>query len=394
MPFISAWQDLSAQALQNEKGIIMSAYIDSIILFVLCSGFYPFIPPTVTSITCILLLISVYCFLLVSNKKILYILSIIPAMSLCLYHPALSVFLPFFCYIYFYRRHYIFTLPYALPLILYLYRSYTPMMLLIFPLFFLSLYLCAGTSSRQKFHRDMYSIRDYSVEEKMRLKELNQSILENRNNSIYIATLKERNRIAREIHDHVGHILSRSILHTGAMLTICKDENLKPHLETLNENLNTAMDNIRNSVHDLHDESIDLSAVLNSLAENFNFCPVSFKCSLNNEVPMDVKYCFIAITKEALNNIMRHSNATNACIVLKEHPAFFRLLIEDNGNTGNTFLNENTDMYSGKSSGIGLSNMRERVEALRGIINISSEKGFRIIVSIPKERNYYENCNY
>lgn len=354
----------------------MSAYIDSIILFALCIGFYPMLPPSVTDITFILIIISSYCFLLVSKYKKLYILYAVCAFLLFIFKPALSVLLPFFCYIYFYRRQYVYAIPYALPLILCLYNNYENKLLLIFPLFFLSIYLAAGTNSRHEFHKKLYAMRDDSVEEKMKLKKLNRSILENRNNSIYIATLKERNRIAREIHDHVGHILSRSILHTGAILTICKDGDLKPHLETLRDNLNTAMDNIRNSVHDLHDESVDLSAALNSLAEDFNFCPVSFNCTLKGQVTTEVKYCFIAITKEALNNTMRHSNATKVSISVREHPAFFQLLIEDNGNTGNK-----PTMHSG----IGLSNMRERVEMLHGIINISSEKGFRIFVSIPKE---------
>lgn len=363
----------------------MSAYIDSIVLFALCIGFYPLLPPSVTGITSLLFLVSMYCFLLMVDNKKLYALPCISAFLMCIFQPALSAFLPFFCYVFFYRGQYFTSLPYIIPLILYLHDANEHKPLLILPLFILSLYLAVGTSSRQKFHHDMYAIRDDSVEEKIKLRKQNQSILEDRDKSIYIATLKERNRIAREIHDHVGHILSRSIIHTGAMLTICKDDNLKPHLETLKDNLDTAMDNIRNSVHDLHDESIDLSASLNSLAKDFNFCPVSFECLLKGQVPTEVKYCFIAITKEALNNIMRHSNATNVKVTVKEHPAFFRLLIEDNGTTGSNSFNEISFKPSNSHSGIGLLNMRERVDSLGGIININSEEGFRIVVSIPKK---------
>ena len=58
---------------------------------------------------------------------------------------------------------------------------------------------------------------------------------------IYAATLRERNRIAREIHDNVGHVLSRSILMTAACKTINKNDFLDPLLGNLEESLNGAM---------------------------------------------------------------------------------------------------------------------------------------------------------
>lgn len=76
-----------------------------------------------------------------------------------------------------------------------------------------------------------------------------------------LQTLRERNRIAREIHDNVGHMLSRSILQMGALITIHKEEPLHGQLAGVGETLNQAMNSIRESVHDLHDESIDLRAV-------------------------------------------------------------------------------------------------------------------------------------
>ena len=51
--------------------------------------------------------------------------------------------------------------------------------------------------------------------------------MEKQDTEIYLATLKERNRIAREIHDNVGHMLSRSILMVGALKTVNQAENLK-----------------------------------------------------------------------------------------------------------------------------------------------------------------------
>ena len=152
---------------------------------------------------------------------------------------------------------------------------------------------------------------------------------------------------------------------------------MKPHLTTLKETLDLAMNNIRNSVHDLHDESIDLQNALQGLVDSFTFCPVHFQCDISKQIPKNVKYCFLAITKEGMNNIMRHSNASRVTLTVKEHPAFYQLLIEDNGTTS-----LHSDNVS--DNGMGISNMKERAEALHGILHISTENGFRIFVSIPK----------
>lgn len=62
------------------------------------------------------------------------------------------------------------------------------------------------------------------------LQEKNKNLMEKQDYEIYLATLRERNRIAREIHDNVGHMLSRSILQMGALITIHKEEPLHGQL--------------------------------------------------------------------------------------------------------------------------------------------------------------------
>ena len=66
----------------------------------------------------------------------------------------------------------------------------------------------------------------------------NKALAEKQNSEIYAATLRERNRIAREIHDNVGHVLSRTILLTGAARAINKDQNLDSLLKGLDNSLN------------------------------------------------------------------------------------------------------------------------------------------------------------
>lgn len=216
--------------------------------------------------------------------------------------------------------------------------------------------------------------RDDSAERNILLTEKNHGLLEKQNYEIYTATLQERNRIAREIHDNVGHLLSRSILLVGALRLSRLESTLTDSLITLDTTLNSAMDNIRNSVHDLHDESINLEAAVKSLLKDFSLCPVSLDYDMGQNIPRDVKYSFISITKEALFNAMKHSNATHINILLREHPALYQLCIEDNGTLKHPY-----------SSGIGLINMKDRVSSLKGHIQITAEEGFKIFITIPKE---------
>ena len=243
--------------------------------------------------------------------------------------------------------------------------------------------------------------RDDSRELTLMLEKKNQDLLEKQDTEVYLATLKERNRIAREIHDNVGHMLSRSILMVGALKTVNQAENLKVPMEQLDQTLNEAMTNVRQSVHDLHDESVNLKEVMKSLAEEFSFCPVQLTYDMGYDIPKEIKYSFIAITKEALNNVMRHSNANKVKILTREHPGLYQLIIEDNGTlderirpngdreeyaekesagkTGNDWKTENTE-----SSGIGIENMKKRVRMLGGTMQIQKETGFRIFITVPK----------
>lgn len=211
------------------------------------------------------------------------------------------------------------------------------------------------------------------------LKSKNRELLDNQYASIHVATLQERNRIAREIHDNVGHMLSRTILQMGALMTIYKEEPLHGQLESVSDTLNEAMNNIRESIHDLHDESIDLKLAIYEAVSDMKSYAVKVDYDMSNNVPRNVKYCLISIVKEAMSNIVKHSDADKVDVLLREHPGFYQMVIEDNGSVKNK---KNTDKNS--EAGIGLKNMTDRVEALSGTITISRDKGFRILISIPK----------
>jgi Signal transduction histidine kinase len=223
--------------------------------------------------------------------------------------------------------------------------------------------------------KNKYNIMsDTKNEMAIQLKKQNYDLLEKQDFEVNLATLNERNRIAREIHDSVGHLLSSSILQVGAIITVNRDEKIRESLKDLSSTLTQAMNSIRSSVHNLYDESIDLNTQVEELVKNFTFCPVSFDYGLTTNPDKKLKYAFVFIIKEALSNIMKHSNATQVSISFREHPAIYQLIITDNGKVEGFMTEE----------GMGLKNMVDRVAAFNGNINFNKTKGFEIFISVPK----------
>ena len=230
------------------------------------------------------------------------------------------------------------------------------------------------------YQMKLHSMRDASMEHDMLMEQMNHQLIEKQNAQIYNATLKERNRIAREIHDNVGHMITRSILQVGAIGVINTDEKLKAPISDLKSTLDTAMDSMRKSVHDLYDESVDLRQALAKLKPTDSAFAFSLEYDCEDDVQRDVKYAFIAIAKEAVNNAVKHSNGDEIRIIVREHPAFYQLEIMDNG----TSVDERS--LSGETGdGIGIKNIKERVAAIGGTMRIKADDGFRIFVTLMKK---------
>lgn len=239
------------------------------------------------------------------------------------------------------------------------------------------------------YQMKLHSMRDASMEHDMLMEQMNHQLIEKQNAQIYNATLKERNRIAREIHDNVGHMITRSILQVGAIGVINTDEKLKAPISDLKSTLDTAMDSMRKSVHDLYDESVDLRQALAKLKPTDSAFAFSLEYDCEDDVSRDVKYAFIAIAKEAVNNAVKHSNGDEIRIIVREHPAFYQLEIMDNG----TSVDERS--LSGETGdGIGIKNIKERVAAIGGTMRIKADDGFRIFVTLMKKKGTgHENSN-
>jgi signal transduction histidine kinase len=231
-------------------------------------------------------------------------------------------------------------------------------------------------AKEDKLREDYINQRDYLTELSMSLEEKINELVIKQDIEVNLAALNERNRIAREIHDNVGHLLTRSILQIGAIMAVSKEENTVKSLEVVKDTLNEGMNSIRKSVHDLHDNSIDLYREINKILKNFTFCKAALNYEITGEMPVKAKYAIIAIIKEALSNVMKHSKGDFVSISLYEHPKLFQLIIYDNGK-------KKADIENTK--GMGLESIKQRVASLNGIINFDVSKGFKIFISFMKQ---------
>lgn len=222
------------------------------------------------------------------------------------------------------------------------------------------------------------SMRDDGEEFRQTINRKNKELLERQNDEVYMATLRERNRIAREIHDNVGHLLSRSILQVGALLAVNREQTVDSMLMGVKDTLDDAMTNIRNSVHDIHDESVDLKKALQESLGCLEGFEVDFSYDISPDVDKELKFMFISIVKECANNIVKHSNGRHVYIRLAEHPGFYQMIVKDDGDGC-------SPEQLSTSHGIGLENIRQRIDSVHGVVKFQCGDGFQVFISVRKK---------
>ena len=238
---------------------------------------------------------------------------------------------------------------------------------------------------RESLLTDKFDDVRYDAQKSLRLKE---EISNNLDMQVRNATLAERNRIAREIHDNVGHMLTRAVVQLQAINVINQDEKTKPLLESVTGTVNEAMTNIRRSVHELHDDSIDLSIGIHEIASAIkDRFDVTVSTSIESPIPTNVKTAILGIVKEGVTNIAKHSNGKKAKIEVVENVTFWRILVSDDGKCKHLELSRPADFATLEGEhGIGLYNINSRAVSCGGRTSIQGgDDGFHITVTIPRK---------
>lgn len=353
----------------------MNPLFDKLIIFIFCSILYILMPTSHILVIPILIIIVFACLLEISHTKGQKVGLLIGYMLFALWIPSLLYFLPLMVYYHLCYLSYPLLLIYLIPVGIHFPNFKISTIVIISILTFASWLIKTRTASFFTLKTEYITQRDQNKEYELYLKKKNEELLEKQDYEIYVATLNERNRIAREIHDVVGHVISSSILQLGALLVNETDPTKKENITVIKNTLDSGMDRIRESIHNLHEDSIDLAIRFQDIVQEFSFCEIELNYDAGPIHQNNLKYSMIAILQEALTNITKHSKATKVLVSFREHPAIYQLMIQDNG----------IGMQSSVSEGLGVRNMQHRVEVLHGNMNISSEDGLKIFITIPKE---------
>ena len=243
--------------------------------------------------------------------------------------------------------------------------------------------LALRTVQEEAARRSLHVVRDDLREKVLTLQDTNARLLQAQDYELRAAALAERTRIAREIHDGVGHLLTRLLLQVKALQVVHRDDpGVVANLTILDGGLDEALDSMRRSVHALSDDGEELATSLNLLGSRCGIESVRVDCSTEAEPPAVVARCVVAVVREALTNAARHGGARSARVAVTDYPAFWQVTVDNDG----IVPAEGEPAAAGRGgSGLGLRSMTERVEALGGRVRITPRPRFTVFVTIPKD---------
>ena len=303
--------------------------------------------------------------------------------------PAFTVFLPLAVYDLARDDHPVVRASWLLPALAAFLRLPLPLFAIMLLACAVSVLLSYRTFRAQTEQAAYRRLRDSVQETSLALEEKNRGLREKQDLEVRLATLAERGRIAREIHDNVGHLLTRSIMQVEALQVVHRDDGqVRAELAQVGDTLHEAMNTVRASVHDLHDDAFDLETQIGEAAAACTKLSVDVDYRAA-DVPADVGYCFIAIVREALSNAARHGNASRVSVSVAAYPAFYRLSVHDNGTLpppSSVLGRSPADAGAAKagSRGIGLATMADRARALGGMLRVDYDRGFKVFVTVPR----------
>ena len=197
--------------------------------------------------------------------------------------------------------------------------------------------------------------------------------------------IEERNRLAREIHDTLGHALTGIVVSAdaGKILFDAAPEEAKARFDVIGQTARQGLEDVRRSIRALRPdalESHDLESALEKMIENFRettgadirYAQEAGKLLLAQDEEVTV----YRIVQEGMTNAIRHGEATQINLIIDRKDRNLRVRIFDNG-VG----------MQGKKTGFGLNYMKERVELLKGTLRYGNRedgsRGFFLEAEMP-----------
>jgi two-component system sensor histidine kinase DesK len=185
----------------------------------------------------------------------------------------------------------------------------------------------------------------------------------------------ERLRIARDLHDSLGHHLTALVIQLQ-VAEYQADKTHQPQLQHCHQLAKQLLQDIRHSVSQLREpQKPHLASQCRALAQNFP--QLKLQCNISADLALDPlsTALLFRVSQEALTNSIRHAAATEASIEVWRHQSLITLRYRDNGQCPQWPLTE----------GNGLQGMRERIEEAGGQLQLSrAQHSLQIDVELPE----------
>jgi two-component system sensor histidine kinase DesK len=188
----------------------------------------------------------------------------------------------------------------------------------------------------------------------------------------HLAKVAERERIARDLHDVLGHTLSVIILKSelAGKLVDRDPQRAGNEIREVEQISRQALSEVRDAIRGYRSQG--LAAELAQAKSTLETAGVAVKCETARvALPALQEGVLSMAVREAVTNVVRHAQARTCSLRLEQRNGSCRLEIEDDGRGGSP------------GEGNGLRGMRERVEMLGGTLHRDSHAGTRLTITLP-----------
>jgi signal transduction histidine kinase len=193
---------------------------------------------------------------------------------------------------------------------------------------------------------------------------------------------EERRSLSRELHDEAGQSFSAILLETENLLDLDHMAPAKQHLESIRNLAQRGLDGTRNMALLLRPSMLDDFGLVPALnwqaretAKRTGLRVQVTAAEMPGDLPEEHKTCIYRVVQEALNNVVRHAQASAVQIRLQRSDQQIDLSVHDDG----------TGFDAERVRGLGLLGMEERVHHLGGSFNIDSQpgRGTQLRIKLP-----------
>ncbi|AQY52412.1 hypothetical protein UE46_01320 [Listeria weihenstephanensis] len=203
----------------------------------------------------------------------------------------------------------------------------------------------------------------------------------------------ERKRLSRELHDGLAQGLYSTLIELRKIKYMTKKEDYETSILEMDSMLSTTLEDIRNMAVELRPSSLDdlgifaaLKAYFKRYEQLFGVHVVFVSELYGTRFPASVETMLYRVTQEALTNAAKYADVDEIEVYLFKTKQTIVLEINDQG------IGFSPDHFTAQGSGLGLLNMKERVDLLHGEFELRSEpdQGTKILVRIPLEASQHD----